>query len=65
VWRSPSGTDWTPVVSGGLGDPNNRLGYGLIEYEDQLCLFTGNAVSGGEVWRSADGTGWEQVGFGG
>jgi hypothetical protein len=65
VWRSSNGIDWNPVFVGGLGDPNNVLGYGFKVFQDNLFLVTGNLVTGAEVWRTPDGTTWHQVGFGG
>jgi hypothetical protein len=36
-----------------------------VTFEDQLYFFTGNRITGGEVWRSSNGVDWNQIGFGG
>jgi hypothetical protein len=61
VWRSADGTEWEPVVTGGLGDPYNGRPYGLIAFDGHLYLVFCNVITGAEVWRSNNGTTWEQV----
>lgn len=65
VWRSPTGNpgDWTPVITSGLGDPQNQRPYGLVVYGGQLYLVFSNLATGAEVWRSPTGNpgDWAQV----
>lgn len=67
VWRCQTcdGTDWTRVVDNGFGNPDTRMLSALVVFDGQLYLAGGNAISGLEVWRTANGTAWEQIGFGG
>jgi hypothetical protein len=70
VWRSGTGNpnDWTEVVSGGFDDPDDNDVIRLVGVnDDYLYAATANWTSGEEVWRTKDGTDWEQVntdGFG-
>jgi hypothetical protein len=52
-------------VSNGFGNPQNRGMSALQAYGDRLYLVLGNVSTGMQVWRTTDGTQWEQVGFGG
>jgi PKD repeat protein len=78
LWRmSPAGV-WSAVMTNGFGDPSNMDIPGLIEFNGQLYAGTENWVcedpycgtshsTGGQVWRSSDGSAWSQVvsaGFG-
>ena len=69
IWHSNTGIagDWTRVVTNGFGDANN-VGILSIElFNGYLYAGTYNGTTGGEVWRSNDGTTWSQVnadGFG-
>jgi hypothetical protein len=70
IWRSGSGDsdDWTRVVSDGFdGDAANGAALSFETYNGFLYAGTANWNSGGEVWRTADGTLWTKVnddGFG-
>jgi sugar lactone lactonase YvrE len=70
IWRSPSGAagSWTEVVSDTVfGENNNRAIPSLEVFSDTLYAATANDDTGGEVWRSSNGTSWSQVssdGFG-
>lgn len=69
IWRSSTGNSgsWTRVVANGFGDNGNYTLLSMKEFEGYLYASTANAVSGGEIWRSADGVSWSQVavdGFG-
>lgn len=58
---------WRQVNSDGFADGNNREAIRFAVHGDYLFVSTENLVTGGEVWRSANGTTWEQVnadGFG-
>ncbi len=66
---------WTKVVSGGFGDSSNVYGPGVAEFDDHLYVgtmkvgyragiegATTTLNTGGEIWRTYDGIGWEQIG---
>jgi hypothetical protein len=66
IWRSPDGTTWTEVVSGGFSDPVNGEIYSLAEFGNKLYAATwtyDDTVHGGEVWRSDSGDSgtWSRV----
>jgi hypothetical protein len=67
IWRCQrcDRTDWTRVVTNGFGTADNRGMSSLAVEADWLYFAVGNNVGGMEVWRSADGTAWERIGFGG
>jgi hypothetical protein len=66
---------WTRVVSDGFTARNNVYVPWTVEFRNQLYAATvANAASavfsksnklGGDIWRSADGAGWQQVGVAG
>ncbi len=65
LWRCQQcdGTDWQPVpVAKGFGDTENQGIYSLLIFDNTLYAFTYNRATGMEVWRTSDGTNWEQVG---
>jgi C1A family cysteine protease len=70
IWRSSSGAtgSWARVVSDGFdGDSSNRAILSMEVLNGYLYAATTNADTGGEVWRTGDGTTWVQVntdGFG-
>ena len=70
LWRCIlcNGTDWERVTSvKGFGDTENRSIRSFEVFDGFLYAVTYNATSGMEVWRTQDGTDWEQVnrdGFG-
>jgi PKD repeat protein len=74
IWRSSTGIagDWTRVVTNGFGDANNQI-VAMEVFNGYLYAGTYNwnsiaiTSTGGEVWRTNDGTTWTQVnadGFG-
>ena len=67
VWRCQecTGGDWSQVVDNGFGDANTNRPSALEVLDDRLYFVVGNNFTGLEVWRTADGTNWEQVGFAG
>jgi len=67
VWRCQvcDGSDWTKVVDNGFGNPNTRGSSALEVFDGQLYFTVGTYTTGMEVWRTADGTAWEQVGYAG
>jgi hypothetical protein len=55
------------VNADGFGDPNNVWAYPSAIFDGYMYAGTENYVTGGEVWRTSDGTTWTQVnadGFG-
>jgi uncharacterized repeat protein (TIGR01451 family) len=70
VWRSDNGTSWTQVNADGFGDAHNRSATSMVVFDNYLYVGTwsNHSIStGGEVWRSSNGTSWTQVntdGFG-
>ena len=63
---------WTKVVQGGFNDPNNGYSPSWAKFKDHLYLgtfavdstsmYTGGSKQGGDIWRTADGVHWEQIG---
>jgi uncharacterized protein YjiK len=69
IWHSSSGDsdDWTRVVANGFGDADNECALGFEVFNGYLYAGTFNWDTGGEIWRTPDGTNWTQVntdGFG-
>ena len=65
LWRCQQcdGTDWEQVpIAKGFGDTENRAIRSLIVFDNVLYALTYNRTTGMEVWRTTDGTNWEQVG---
>ncbi len=74
LWRSSDGLAWSPVMAGGFGNSLNRafdnlfvfgsnLYAGMWTCADAAC----NASTGGQIWRSGDGSTWDPIvsdGFG-
>lgn len=67
VWRCQicDNSDWTKVVDNGFGNVDTRRQPALEVFNDALYFVAGNSVTGMEVWRTSNGTQWEQVGFSG
>jgi hypothetical protein len=71
--RSTQG--WTQVVKGGFTDPNNSYAPTWATFKDHLYIstsanesgsvFSGSDKAGGDIWRTADGVDWEQIGTAG
>jgi hypothetical protein len=63
---------WTKVATGGFTDRNNSYAPVTIKYRGYFYLstvanrsgsvFSGSQKQGGDIWRSADGITWEQIG---
>ena len=74
VWRSKDGLSWEIVSEPGFGEVytnTNPAVIDMIKYKDRLYVgvgWPGTGVTGvGQIWRTFDGTTWEQVegsGFG-
>ena len=67
VWRCQTcdGSDWTKVVDNGFGRLGARRMPALEVLDNYLYLAIGNSFTGLEVWRTANGTDWDQIGFDG
>lgn len=67
IWRCQAcdGSDWDKVVD--LASWPERTGEqsALQVLQDHLYLVVGNMASGLQVWRTADGLRWQQIGFAG
>jgi hypothetical protein len=70
IWRSDDGTNWNQVSDPGFSDvytnTNNSI-TDMIVFQSKLYAGTGWRAIPGQIWRSGDGTTWEQVvadGFG-
>ena len=72
----PGCTDgWTWVVEGGFTDPSNSHIAFSTEFKGYLYvatmasqaseLISGSQKMGGDIWRTADGSTWEQIGTAG
>lgn len=71
VWRY-DGTNWAQVVGGGsgangpgFGNANNYAVFSMTVFGGNLYAGTANEATGSEVWRTSDGTTWEEVGTAG
>ena len=70
LWRTSNATGWASVFTNGFGDTNNYAINFLSEFSWNLYAGTSNQNSsgnslGGQIWRSNDGTNWNQVASGG
>jgi hypothetical protein len=64
IWRSSDAHTWEQVTEPGFGDPYNNTNPAIIDmvvFDGQLYASVGWDDSTGQLWRSADGTTWEQV----
>lgn len=70
IWRSATGNSgsWSQVNTDGFGDQYNLAVEAMTVFGDDLYAGTFyNSATGGEIWRTNDGTNWLQVntdGFG-
>jgi len=70
IWRSSTGNSgsWSRVASNGFNGDVNNVGVATFEvFDGYLYAGTLNFITGGEVWRTSNGTTWTQVnsdGFG-
>jgi len=63
IWRSADGKNWSRVF---VSDPGFIGSHSALEvFHEQLYVVLQNYASGVEVYRTANGTDWEQVGFDG
>ncbi len=69
LWHSPDGEHWTAIAAATQAI-NAQAGTllsstALFALDGKLFLFTYDLNAGGDVWRTRNGTDWEQVGFDG
>lgn len=69
IWRSATGDagSWSRVVANGFGDSKNEAIISMAVFDGHLYAGASNSVTGGQIWRSADGVSWSLVnsaGFG-
>ena len=71
IWRCSAASgcdeasDWSQVIADGFGNPQNSTIGALWVFGEHLYARAANGTTGLEIWRTADGTHWEQVGFAG
>ncbi|MBU4392098.1 MAG: hypothetical protein KJ907_10650 [Actinobacteria bacterium] len=58
------GSSWTPVGTGGLGNPNNTEAYCMAVFQSKLYVGTINWTDGCEVLRYDGGVTWTRVNTG-
>jgi hypothetical protein len=61
VWRTLDGAAREKVSGDGFGDVYNAGIYPIAVFEDCIYAGTSNQATGGEIWRSPDGTTWDPV----
>jgi formylglycine-generating enzyme required for sulfatase activity/sugar lactone lactonase YvrE len=64
VWRTGDGSNWTAVSEIGFGaayTTTNRAVIGMAVFNNQLYAGTGWGGGLGQLWRSSNGTTWEQI----
>lgn len=70
IWRTSTGNagEWVQVVANGFNnDANNAAVLSFQSFDGYLYAGTWNSATGGEIWRTNNGTTWTQVntdGFG-
>lgn len=73
IWQQSSTGNWKQLLSNGFENPNNQAIDTLYEYNGRLYAGTmngdnsGMGSTGGQLWRTVDGTSWEPIttnGFG-
>jgi hypothetical protein len=66
-WEAMVNGTFTGTRSPGFGDNNNILAMSMVTHDGYVYVSNYNDTTGTEIWRSSDGTTWEQVnnnGFG-
>lgn len=71
IWRCSAASgcnenaDWQRVAQPGLGNSHNLVATAMTVMDDELFAAFYNRETGMEMWRTADGETWTQVGFAG
>jgi Family of unknown function (DUF5719)/IPT/TIG domain len=63
VWAY-DGTTFSHATANGFGDPNNVAINGGVVFGDFLYMSTENQNASGQLWRTKNGSTWEQIGQG-
>jgi len=58
---SADGTTWDVVTDDGFGDAANQAVFAMAVFDGYLYAGTTNAATGAEIWRTSNGTAWNQV----
>lgn len=62
IWRTANLSTWTTATAKGFGDHNNGAWQGSFRtINGRLYVTTDNGATGSEVWRTANGTEWENI----
>ncbi len=61
IYRSADGLSWTQVSANGFGDLNNYRIIQIYSYNNYIYATTFNIGEGFQIWRSTDGTTWNEV----
>jgi uncharacterized protein YjiK len=62
VWSSPDGLAWTRVISGGFGGDSTNAIARFSVFDNRLYATTWNDATGTQIWRTSNGTNWDQFG---
>jgi hypothetical protein len=55
IWRTSNGTNWSPMVSAGFGDPDIHDIAALAVYNNVIYAGASSQVSGARIYRSTSG----------
>ena len=63
LYWSVNGTTWTEnmAVGNGFGIPSNIFFASVENFNGYMFITTNNHITGGQLWKSADGVKWTQV----
>jgi hypothetical protein len=59
IWSSSNGSLWTEVITDGFGTPGQGIAR-FMPFGNKLYASTWNGETGTEVWRTSNGTDWDQ-----
>ena len=65
LWRTSSGTIWTPVFTDGWGSSANTFVSAMAEFNGEFYIGLRNVNTGGELWKSTNGVNFTPVFTGG
>jgi sugar lactone lactonase YvrE len=58
LWVTSNGTEWSPLITDGFGDINNKEFDSLYVVDGALFAIVSNHDTGAQVWRTMDGVNW-------
>ncbi len=63
LWRTASGTTWTPMTVTGFDNPDTKDITALVVFDSTLYAAASNKNTGAEIWRSTSGDNntWSKV----